>query len=154
MVGTEKITLIQLGTELQTVNQKQARLSFHSKNLQKWGFRLFEDYLHFLSYSWSTAFQFSSVTQSRPTLCDPMNYSTPGLPAHHQLLESIQTHIRCVGDTIQPSHPLSLPFPPALNLSQHQGIFKWVSSLPQVAKALEFQLQHQSSQWTLRTDLL
>ena len=68
--------------------------------------------------------QFSSVTQSCPTLCDPMNRSTPGLPVHHQVPESTQTHVHRVGDTIQPSHPLSSPSPPALNLSQHQGLFK------------------------------
>ena len=65
--------------------------------------------------------QFSSVAQSCPTLCDPMNHSTPGLPVHHQLPESTQTHVHCVSDAIQPSHPLSSPSPPALNLSQHQG---------------------------------
>ena len=97
--------------------------------------------------------QFSSVTQSCPTRCDPMNHSTPGLPVHHQLPESTQTHVH-VGDAIQPSHPLSSPSPPALNLSQHQALFQWVSSLHQVAKVLEFQLQHQSFQWTPRTDLL
>ena len=86
-----------------------------------------------------------SVTQSCPTLCDPMNRSTPGLPVHHQLLESTQTHVHWVGDAIQPSHPLSSPSPPALNLSQHQDLFKWVSSLHQVAKVLELQLQHQPS---------
>ena len=75
--------------------------------------------------------QFSSVTQSCPTLCDPMNRSTPGLPVHHQLLEITQTHVHWVSDAIQPSHPLSCPSPPALNLSQHQGLFKWVSSLHQ-----------------------
>ena len=90
----------------------------------------------------------------RVQLCDPMDYSTPGLPVHHQLPEFTQTHVHCVGDAIQPSHPLSSPSPPALNLSQHQGLFKWVSSLHQVAKVLEFQLQHQSFQWTPRTDLL
>ena len=68
--------------------------------------------------------QLSSVTQSCPTLCDPMDCSTPGLPVHHQLLESTQTHVHEVGDAIQPSHPLSSPSPPALNLSQHQGLFK------------------------------
>ena len=98
--------------------------------------------------------QFSSVAQSCLTLCNPMNRSKPGLPVHHQLLESTQTHVHQVGDAIQPSHPLSSPSPPALNLSQHQGLFKWVSSSHQVAKALEFQLQHQSFQWTPRTDLL
>ena len=68
--------------------------------------------------------QFSSVAQLCLTLCDPMNRSTPGLPVHHQLPESTQTHVHCVSDAIQPSHPLSSPFPPALNLSQHQGLFK------------------------------
>ena len=96
--------------------------------------------------------QFSSVSQSCPTLCDPMNRSTPGLPVHHQLLEPTQTHVHWVGDAIQPSHPLSSPTLPALNLSQHQGLFKWFSSLDQLALVLEFQLQHQSFQWIFRTD--
>ena len=73
--------------------------------------------------------QFSSVTQSCPTLCDPMDCSTPSLPVHHQLLEFTQTHAHWVGDAIQPSHPLSSPSPFTFNLFQHQGIFKWVSSL-------------------------
>ena len=90
--------------------------------------------------------QSSSITQSCPTLCDPMNRSTPGLPVHHQLPD--------FSDAIQPSHPLSSPSPPALNLSQHQGLFKWVSSFHQVVKVLEFQLQHQSFQWIFRTDFL
>ena len=67
---------------------------------------------------------FSSVTQSCPTLCDPMNCSTPGLPGHRQLPESTQTHVHWVGDANQPSYPLSSPSPPALNLSQHQGLSK------------------------------
>ena len=98
--------------------------------------------------------QFSSVIQPCPTLCNPMNCTTPGLPVHHQLPESTPNQNHRVGDAIQPYHPLSSPSPPALNLSQHQGLFKWVSSLHQVAKALEFQLQHQSLQWTPKTDLL
>ena len=88
--------------------------------------------------------QFSSVTQLCPTLCNPMNCSMPGLPVHHQLPESTQTYVHWVSDAIQPSHPLSSPSPPALNLSQHQGLFKWVSSSYHVAKVLEFQLQYQS----------
>ena len=68
--------------------------------------------------------QFSSVTQSCPTLCDPMNHSTPGLTAHHQLPEFTQTHVHQVSDAIQPSHPLSSPSPPAPNPSQHQGLFQ------------------------------
>ena len=105
-------------------------------------------------YVYLLVHQFSSVAQSCPTPCDPMNCSTPGLPVHHQLLEFTQTHVRWVSDTIQPSHPLSSPSPPALNLSQYQGLFQWVSSSHQVAKVLEFQFQHQSFQWTPRTDLL
>ena len=99
-------------------------------------------------------YQFSSVTQSCPTLCDPMDCNTPGLPVYHQLPEFTQTHVHWVGDAIQPSHPLSSPSPPAFNLSQWQGHFKWVSSSHQVAKVLEFQLQHQSFNWTFRTDFL
>ena len=99
-------------------------------------------------------YQLSSVTQSCLTLCDPMNHSTPGLPVHHQLLEFTQTRVHRVGDAIQPSHPLSSPSPPTFNLSQHQGLFKWVSSSHQVAKVLEFQLQNESYQWTFRTDFL
>ena len=98
--------------------------------------------------------QFSSVTQLCPTLCDPMDCSTPGLPVHHQLLQFTQTHVHWVGDTIQPSHPLSSPSLSTFNLFQHQGLFKWISSLDQVARVLEFQLQHQSFQRTLRTYLL
>ena len=69
-------------------------------------------------------FQFSSVTQSCPTLCDPMNHSTPGLPVHHQLSEFTQTHVHQVGHAIQPSHPLSSPSPPAPNPSQLQGLYQ------------------------------
>ena len=93
---------------------------------------------------YSESVQFSSVAQSRPTLCNPMNCSTLGLPVHHQLPESTQTHVHRIGGAIQPSHPLSSPSPPALSLSQHQGLFQWVSSSHQAAKVLEFQLQHQS----------
>ena len=92
-------------------------------------------------------FQFSSA-QLCPTLCDPMDCSTPGLPVHHQLPELTQTHFHGVGDAIQPSHPLSSPSSPALNLSQLQGL------LHQMAKVLELQLQHQSFQWTPSTNFL
>ena len=98
----------------------------------------------------SVQFTYSVVSNC----CDPMNHSMPGVPVHHQLPESTQTHLHWVGDAIQPPHPLSSPSPPALNLSQHQGLFKWVSFLHQVAKVLEFQLQRQSFQWIPRTDLL
>ena len=84
--------------------------------------------------------QFSSVAQSCPTLCYPINRSMSGLPVHHQLPEFTQTHVHWVGDAIQPSHPLSSPSPPAPNPSQHQGLFQWVNSSHEVAKVLEFQL--------------
>ena len=87
--------------------------------------------------------QFSSVAQSCPTLCDPMNRSTPGLPVHHQLPQFTQTHVHRVSDAIQPYRPLSSPFPPAPNPSQHQSLFQWVNSSHEVAKILEF--QHWSS---------
>ena len=80
---------------------------------------------HYIWIYWHSGLykhQFSSVAQSCPTLCDPMNCSTPGLPVHHQLPEFTQTHVHWVRDAIQPSHPLSSPSPPALNLSQHQGL--------------------------------
>ena len=99
---------------------------------------------------------FSSV-QSRLTLCDPMDcipHQASSLPVHHQLPEFTQTHVHWVDDAIQPSHPLSSPSPPAFNLSQHQGLFQWVSSSHQVAKVLEFQPQHQPFQWIFRTDFL
>ena len=80
--------------------------------------------------------QFSSVAQSCLTLCDSMDFSTPGFPVHHQLLELAHTHVHRVGDAIQPSHPLSSPFSPSFDLSQHQ-----------VAKVLELQFQHQCFQW-------
>ena len=91
------------------------------------------------AHGYFLSFHLYSSVQSCPTLCDPMNHSTPGLPVHRQLLEFTQTHVHWVGDTIQPSHPLSSPSVPAHNLSQHQGLFKWVSSLHHVAKVLEFQ---------------
>ena len=96
---------------------------------------------------------FSSVVQSCLTLCDPRDCSTPGFSVHYQLPEFTQTHVHWVGDAIQPSHHLSSPSPPARNLSQHQGLFKWVSSLYQVAKVLEFQLQHQSPLFYLNNNL-
>ena len=98
-----------------------------------------------------TPVQFSSVIQSCLTLCDPMDCSMPVFPFHHQLLEPTQTYVHWDGDAIQPSHPLS---PPTFNLPQHQGLFQWVSSSHQVAKVLEFLLQHQSFQWIFGTDFL
>ena len=100
--------------------------------------------------SQSVQFSLSVVSNS----LQPMNHSMPGLPVHHQLPESTQTHVHWVSDAIQPFHPQSSPSPHALNLSQHQAVFQWVSSSHQVAKVLEFQLQHQSYQWTPRTGLV
>ena len=96
--------------------------------------------------------QFSSATQSCPSVCDPMDCSRPDLAVHHQLLELAQTQVHWVEDAIQPSHPLLSPSPPAFNISQHQGLFQWINTSHQVAKVLE--LQHQSFQWIFRTDFL
>ena len=98
--------------------------------------------------------QSSSVTQSCPTLCNPMDCSSPGFPVHQQLLEFAQTPVHRVSDAIQPSHPLLSPSPPDFNLSQHQDLFQWVSSSHQVARVLELQLQHQSFQWIFKTNFL
>ena len=98
------------------------------------------------------SYQFSSVAQSCPTLCDAMDCSTPGFPVLHHLPELAQTRVHWVGDAIWPSHPLLSPSPSAFNLSQHQDLFQWVSSSHQVTKVLEFQPQHQSFQWIFRTD--
>ena len=97
---------------------------------------------------------YCSVTQLCSTLCDPMDCSTPGFPVLHYLLEFALTHVHWVGDAIQPSHPVSPPSPLALDLSQHESLFQWVSSSHQVAKVLEIQLQPQSFQWIFRTDFL
>ena len=81
-----------------------------------------------------------------------MDCSMPDLPVHHQLLEFAQTHVHWVYDAFQPSHPLLSPSSPTFNLSQHQGLFQWVSFSHQVARVLEFQLQHPFFQWIFRTD--
>ena len=98
--------------------------------------------------------QFSSVAQSCPTLCDPMNCSTPGLAVPHYLPEFAQVHVHLIGDAIQPSQPLLPSSPSAFNLSQHGCLFHWVGCLHQVAKILELQLQHQPFQWIFRVDFL
>ena len=114
-----------------------------------------------VSLTWNTpsvqfsSVQFSSVQSlSSIRLCDSMNRSTPGLPVHHQLPEFTQTHVHRVRDAIQPSHPRSSPSPPAPNPSQHQSLCQWVNSSHEVAKVLEFQLQHHSFQRNSRADLL
>ena len=110
--------------------------------------------IKFLLLGVHSSVQFSSVAQSCPTLCNPMNRSTPGLPVHHRLPEFTQTHVHRVRDAIQPSHPLSSPSPPAPNPSQHQSLCQWVNSSHEVAKVLEFQLQHHSLQRNPRVDVL
>ena len=110
------------------------KLEVESKILIRFRVYTFERMLH------GDADQIRSVTQSCPTLCNPMNRSMPGLSVHHQLPEFTETHIHRVSDAIQPSHPLSSPSPPALNPSQHQSLFQWVNSSHEVAKVLEFQL--------------
>ena len=96
----------------------------------------------------SSSVHFSSVSQSCPTLCDPMNRSAPGLPVHHQLPEFTQTRVHRVSDAIQPSHPLSSPSPPAPNPSQHQSLFQWVNSSPKVAKVLASFLPKKPQGWS------
>ena len=117
-----------------------------SRELQRFGHNWETEHTYIINYSHTLFIQFSSVAQSCLTLCNPMNHSTPGLPVYHPLPELTQTHVHWVGDAIQPSHPLLFPSLPALNISQQQSLFKWVSSSHQVAKILEFQLQHQSFQ--------
>ena len=95
-----------------------------------------------------------SGAKSRPTLCNPMNCSTPGFPVLHYLLEFAQKHVHWVSDAIQPSHPLSPPFPPAPNPSQHQGLFQWVGSSHQWPKYWSFSFKHQSFQWIFGTNFL
>ena len=95
-----------------------------------------------------------SLSYICPTLWDPMDCSSLSFPVYHQQLELTQTHVHRVGDAIQPSHPLSSPSLPAFSLSQHQGVFQWVSSSHQVAEVLELQLWHQSFQWIFRIDFL
>ena len=109
---------------------------------------------HFNSLDLFFSQSVSSLAQLCPTLCNPMDCSTPSLPVHHQLPELAQTYVHPVSDAIQPSHPLLSPSPPTFNLSQHQGLFQGVSSSHHVAKVLEIQLHHQSFQWIFRTDFL
>ena len=127
-----------------------------AQSCPSWGIRTEKGPADLASEPWpgGVGKSFSSVTQSCPTICDSMNYSTPGLPVQHQLPEFTQTRVHWVGDASQPSHPLLSPSPTAFKLSQRQDIFQWVHSSYQVAKILEFQLHHQSFQWIFRVDSL
>ena len=117
-----------------------------------------QGFMFFLFLRFTRVYVFShcccSVAKSCPTLCDPIEHSMPGFPVLHYLPEFLKTRINSVGGTNQPSHLLSPPSPPALNFSQHQGLFQRVSFSHQVANVLEFQLQHQSFQWVFRVDFL
>ena len=95
-----------------------------------------------------------SVATSCPTFHDPMDCSMPSFPGPHHHLEFAKVQVHCISDAIQPSHPLLPSSLPAFNLSQHQGLFQWVTSLRQMTKILELQLQHQSFQWVFRVDFL
>ena len=117
------------------VNQDETELPFRTRWTKEW-----RSIWETRKIYWGVKIQFSSVAQSCPTLCDPMNHSMPGLPVYHQLPEFTQTHIHWVSDAIQPSHPLSSPSPPAPNPFQHQSLVQWVNSSHEVAKVLEFQL--------------
>ena len=111
----------------QVITIKSLKASFASADRNNWfSSNIYGTFYLFISLPCSV--QFSSVAQSCPTLCDPMNHSTPGLPVHNKLPEFTQTHAHRVGDAIQPSYPLSSPSPPAPNPSQHQGLFQWVNS--------------------------
>ena len=102
-------------------------------------------YYIYLEWITTRSYSISPIALSCPGLCDPMDCSMPGSPVHSQLPELAHTHVHRVSDATQPSHPLSSPSPPAFSLSQHQGLFQGVSSLHQLAKVLELQFQHQTS---------
>ena len=133
--GSKRLTVLSKVTQLvRTVTRSQAalisELLFLSQCTLKGLKQLIREESKLVCWEWRSldcvSVQFSSVTQSCPTLYDPVNRSTPGLPVHHQLPEFTQTHIHQVSDAIQPSHPLSSLSPPAPNPSQHQGLFQWV----------------------------
>ena len=133
-------------------SSKNKNKKIFSISLTKHIYNLYNENYKMLKKEKKISLQFSRSVMSDS--CDPMNRSTPGLPVHHQLQEFTQTDFHWVDDAIQQFHPLSSPSAPALDLSQHQGLFQWVGSSHHVARVLEFQLQHQSFQWTPRTDLL
>ena len=144
-----------ISLQLIKINEKKNEIKLKKKRKPRYMnifWLLITLYFHIFNH-FVFSYIISLVTQLS-TLCDPMDCSMPGFPVHHQLPELVQTHVNQVGDAIQPSHPLSSPSPPALNLSQHQDLLQWVSSSHQVAKVLEFQLQCQSFQWIFRTDFL
>ena len=127
------------------VSAENWKIASSGKTHTRWSTEVFNEWWSGRKQGAShNTYEFSSVSQSCLTLCDLMDCSMPGFPVHHQLPELTWTHVHWVGDAIQQSHPLSSPSPPAFNLAQHRGLFQWGSSSHQVAKGLEFQLQHQS----------
>ena len=146
----KEILFIVMSDRLSPRSRFTMSLTVANKSIQRFdSYYIWYHHLHLFSLCpRHTLSSVSLVAQSCPTLCDPIDYSTPGLPVNSLLQESMQTHAGWVGDAIQTSHSLSSPSPPAFNLSQYQGLLKWVSYLHWVAKILEFQLQHQSFQWT------
>ena len=147
---SNSLTSLQLSTHtnlhisLDVYKENQCYITVHHSNLK-----------YFQLFIWQSTvmngfvcFCCSSFAQLCLTLCDPTDYSTPGFPVLHYLPELAQTHVCWVSDVIQPSHPLSSPSPPAFDLSQHQGLFKQVSSSHQVSRVLELQLQHQSYEYS------
>ena len=130
---------------------------FFSSNLSQPSLEMVHLILWTLSWSSLRSFTTSSVQFSRLNVSDslwPHGLQHARLPWSSLTPQLVQTDVHWVGDAIQPSHPLSSPFPPTFNLSQYQALFKWISSLHQVVKVLEFQLQHQSFQWIFRVDFL
>ena len=129
-IGTWNVRTMNQG-KLEVVKQEMARVNVNILGMSE---------LKWTGKGEFNSVQFSSVAQSCPTLCDPMNRSTPGLPVHHQLPEFTQSRVCRVRDAIQPSHLRSFPSPPAINPSQHQSLFQWVNSSHEVARVLELQL--------------
>ena len=148
-----KMCTIKSMLALSIKNYKQLKCSSTSERKNKLWFIYILEYYSAIKRN-RVLIQFSSVTQLCLTLWDSMDCSMPGFPVHHQFPELSQTHVHQVGDTVQSCHPLSSPSPSIFNLFQHQGLFQWVSSSHQVAKVLEFLLQHQSFQRIFRTNFL
>ena len=145
---------LQFISYVQFVSHNINNKSYNARNSPGIKFKSICKILSYQTNDFSSNIQFSSVIQSCPTLCNPTDCSMPGFPVHQQLPELTQKYLQGVSDAIQPSHPLSSPSPPAPNPSQHQSLFQWVNSSQEVAKVLEFQLQHQSFWLIFRTDFL
>ena len=146
------VDVVARGKSLRTNRMNLKCLWYMQKEVENTDLELDEIFVWDIKILELTICKNCSVVQSYPTLCNPRDCSTPGLPVPHHLPEFAQVHVHCIGDAIQPSHPLIPSSPSAFNLSQHQGLFQWASCLHQVTKILEFQLQHQSFQWVFKVD--